>query len=70
MMVMGVMIMTNEKDSKAEDLNKKRQLVEKFKQIMQCNCDLDNWVPEPDTGHSWVCCIDKAVRSEICTKYN
>ena len=27
---------------------------------MQCNCDLDNWQPEPSTGHSWVCRIHKA----------
>ena len=27
---------------------------------MQCNCDLDNWQPEPKTGHSWVCRIHKA----------
>lgn len=30
---------------------------------MHCNCDLDNWEPEPSTGHSWVCRIHKeAVR--------
>ena len=30
---------------------------------MRCNCDLDNWVPEIDTGHSWVCRInEEAVR--------
>lgn len=27
---------------------------------MQCNCDLDNWEPEPTTGHSCVCRIHKA----------
>lgn len=27
---------------------------------MQCNCDLDNWQPEPFTGHSHVCRIHKA----------
>ncbi|MEN6081576.1 hypothetical protein [Chromobacterium piscinae] len=26
---------------------------------MQCNCDLDNWMPEPSTGHSPVCRIHK-----------
>lgn len=26
---------------------------------MQCNCDLDNWEPERDSGHSWVCRIHK-----------
>jgi hypothetical protein len=24
-----------------------------------CNCDLDNWQPEQETGHSWVCRIHK-----------
>jgi hypothetical protein len=32
---------------------------------MQCNCDLDNWVPEPNTGHSWVCRIHKSVLGGI-----
>jgi hypothetical protein len=27
---------------------------------MGCNCDLDNWGPEPSTGHSWVCRIHEA----------
>lgn len=27
---------------------------------MQCNCDLDNWQPEVDTGHSRVCRIRSA----------
>lgn len=26
---------------------------------MGCNCDLDNWIPEKNTGHSWVCRIHK-----------
>lgn len=26
---------------------------------VRCNCDLDNWEPEPDTGHSWVCTIHR-----------
>ena len=29
---------------------------------MQCNCDLDNWAPESDTGHSWVCRIHREVK--------
>ena len=29
---------------------------------MQCNCDLDNWTPELDTGHSWVCRIHKTAK--------
>lgn len=31
---------------------------------MGCNCDLDNWEPERDTGHSWVCRIHKAAVAE------
>ena len=31
---------------------------------MKCNCDLDNWEPEPSTGHSWVCHIHKTVKAE------
>ena len=43
----------------------KMTLKEKVKQLeenMQCNCDLDNWSPEPDTGHSWVCRIHKKAK--------
>lgn len=29
---------------------------------MQCNCDLDRWEPEKDTGHSWVCRIHRAAK--------
>jgi len=29
---------------------------------MQCNCDLDRWEPEIDTGHSWVCRIHKQAK--------
>jgi hypothetical protein len=31
---------------------------------MQCNCDLDNWIPEATTGHSWVCDIHKKAMAE------
>ncbi len=27
---------------------------------IQCNCDLDNWEPTRETGHSSVCRIHKA----------
>ena len=30
---------------------------------MDCNCDLDNWEPERDTGHSWVCRIHKKAKA-------
>lgn len=35
-------------------------IVEELKKTMRCNCDLDNWQPEPSTGHSWVCRIHNA----------
>ena len=28
----------------------------------QCNCDLDNWEPERDTGHSTVCGIHRLAK--------
>ena len=31
----------------------------------QCCCDLDNYQPDPETGHSWVCIIHKLVIAEI-----
>lgn len=36
-----------------------RRLVKWTETTMRCNCNLDNWVPEEDTGHSWVCRIHK-----------
>ena len=33
---------------------------------MRCNCDLDNWAPEQNTGHSHVCRIHKRA---IAMKY-
>jgi len=39
-----------------------RELANELKKTMQCNCDLDNWEPERDTGHSWVCRIHKEVK--------
>jgi hypothetical protein len=35
-----------------------------LQKVMQCNCDLDRWEPERDTGHSWVCRIHKQVKKE------
>jgi hypothetical protein len=35
-------------------------IVKELAKTMQCNCDLDNWEPERNTGHSWVCRIHKA----------
>jgi len=36
-----------------------KEIVAEVKTEMRCNCDLDNWQPERDTGHSWVCRIHK-----------
>ncbi len=36
-----------------------RECVKHFEKKYRCNCDLDNWQPEIDTGHSWVCRIHK-----------
>ena len=36
--------------------------VKELEAIMGCNCDLDNWQPERDTGHSWVCRLHKAAK--------
>ena len=35
----------------------------------RCNCDLDNWEPEPDTGHSWVCRIHRIARMRMTGEY-
>jgi len=34
-----------------------KERVSALEETLQCNCDLDRWEPEPDTGHSWVCRI-------------
>jgi len=39
-----------------------RAMAENFAKTMHCNCDLDNWQPEPDTGHSHVCRIHRAAK--------
>jgi hypothetical protein len=42
-----------------------KQLVKELEEKLQCNCDLDNWVPETDTGHSWVCRIHRAAKEAM-----
>ncbi len=42
-----------------------RGLAKAFAAEMRCNCDLDNWEPERDTGHSHVCRIHQAVKGRI-----
>lgn len=34
--------------------------VKELEKTMRCNCDLDNWEPEKNTGHSHVCRIHRA----------
>ena len=46
--------------AQAERLRSLRDLACEIAPTMQCNCDLDNWQPEPATGHSCVCRIHKA----------
>ncbi len=41
-----------------------KEIVREKEEIMQCNCDLDRWEPERETGHSWVCRIHKEAKSE------
>ena len=45
----------------------KREMARKLREEgMRCNCDFDNWQPEPSTGHSWVCRIHKeAIRKAV-----
>ena len=40
-----------------------RGIVSTLEKDMQCNCDLDNWTPEEDTRHSWVCRIHKKAKA-------
>ena len=44
---------------------KMRGIAKRLSKTMQCNCDLDNWEPEKNTGHSWVCRIHKATLKEF-----
>ena len=42
-----------------------REIAKEFRKTMQCNCDLDNWEPERNTGHSCVCRIHKATNEVL-----
>jgi hypothetical protein len=40
-----------------------KQIVDQIRlEGKQCNCDLDNYEPEQDTGHSFVCRIHKIAK--------
>ena len=43
---------------------KLRPIVERLEKTVACNCDLDNWEPDKDAGHSWVCRIYKMAMIE------
>jgi len=36
-----------------------KEIVTETEKELHCNCDLDKWQPERDTGHSFVCRIHK-----------
>jgi len=36
-----------------------KEITQEIEKSMRCNCDLDNWQPDKQTGHSWVCRIHK-----------
>lgn len=40
-----------------------REMVSNLEKSMACNCNLDNWEPEVDTGHSWVCRIHQEAKA-------
>lgn len=42
-----------------------KRVVRGLEGTMGCNCDLDNWEPEPIFGHSHVCRIYKAAREAL-----
>ena len=42
-----------------------REIAQELRGEMQCNCDLDSWQPEADTGHSCVCRIHKRAKAIV-----
>lgn len=45
--------------ARAERRERLHAKAKELRKEMQCRCDLDNWEPEYETGHSWVCPIHK-----------
>lgn len=41
------------------------EIVNEVSKELGCNCDLDKWEPEPDTGHSFVCRIHKEAKEQF-----
>ena len=46
---------------KSEVVVDRRSTAKELEKTMFCNCDLDKWQPERDTGHTKVCRIHKTV---------
>ena len=53
-----------------EEHKKLLTIVDDLKKTMQCNCNLDSWEPERNTGHSWVCRIHKAAAKRYLNEKN
>lgn len=44
---------------------KLKEIVKQVEKEQQCNCDLDNFQPQIDSGHSFVCRIDNIARERL-----
>ena len=44
---------------------KLKEIVAELEKKLRCNCDLDRWEPERNTGHSWVCRIHKEAEKKM-----
>jgi len=53
-----------------EDMKTQKEIVKELEATLQCNCDLGNWEPERDTGHSWVCRIHKQAKTRFRNQPN
>ncbi len=47
-----------------------KECVNEIAETARCNCDLDNWEPERDTGHSYVCRIHKMAKVRFRNQAN
>ncbi len=46
------------------------EIVKELEKNNKCNCDLDNWQPERNTGHSHVCRIHTQAVSKFRVEKN
>lgn len=53
-----------------ENVKSARDFADQFRKDMRCNCDLDNWEPEKNTGHSWVCRIHRYAVGHFNAQFN